>query len=148
MDALHQPASLAEPPAAPAPAKQGGKTSSTSGGKAAAAAAAAGVQPAAVSLQLLLDPDLSDLPWEALSEVRRTCGSVGRCFSLAQLRDLLLPPQVMGKQQNLSPVFRFGMLKLKQWSGVTISATMHAFLPQSNYPGALRSIPRCGTKQC
>ena len=101
-DALHQPASLAEPPAAPAPAKQGGKTSSTSGGKAAAAAAAAGVQPAAVSLQLLLDLDLVELPWEALSEIRRTCGSVGRCFSLAQLRDLLLLPQVQPKRHVTS----------------------------------------------
>jgi hypothetical protein len=43
-------------------------------------------------LLLLIDPELSPLPWEALPAVRGSCGSVGRCFSAALARHLLAPP--------------------------------------------------------
>lgn len=90
----------AQPAAAPAPAKQG-KTTSTSGGKASTAAIAASAQPVPISLQLLMDPALCELPWEALPVVRRSCGSVARCLSLAQLQQLLVPPQtLLGLQQQ------------------------------------------------
>lgn len=81
-------------------AKQGTKATSTSGSKAdkaaAATAAGAGGQPVPLSLQLLLDPGLCDLPWEALSVVRGNCSSVARCLGLAQLQELVCPPQTPG----------------------------------------------------
>jgi hypothetical protein len=98
-DALQPQAPPTQPSAAPTAAKQT-KGTSTSGGKAsstAAAAAAASTQPQAVptSLQLLLDPALCELPWEALPVVRASCSSIARCLSLAQLQQLLAPPQVL-----------------------------------------------------
>jgi hypothetical protein len=82
--------------ASAAPAAKQGKSTSTSGGKAlAAAAAAVSPQPVPLDLQLLLDPMLCELPWEALSVVRRSCGSITRCLSLAQLQQLLVPPQTL-----------------------------------------------------
>jgi hypothetical protein len=102
LDAL-QPSTAAGTPAAAGAAgtKQGTKATSTSGTQAdksaaAAAAAGAGAQPVPLALQLLLDPDLCGLPWEALQAVKASCGSVARCLGLAQLQQLTCPPQLPG----------------------------------------------------
>lgn len=90
----------AQPAAAQAPAKQG-KATSSSGGKTFTAASAASAQPVPISLQLLVDPALCELPLEALPIVRHSCGSIARCLSLAQLQQLLVPPQtLLGLQQQ------------------------------------------------
>lgn len=96
-----QPVPAAEAPAAVAAAATGTKKST--GTKATAAAAPAeAVPPALLSLQLLLDPELCHLPWEALPVLRHSCGSIARCFSLAQLQQVMQPPQatVQAGQQS------------------------------------------------
>lgn len=85
------------------PVAKQAKGTSTSGGKASTAAAAASTQaqPVPISLQLLLDPALCELPWEALPVVKASCGSIARCLSLAQLQQLLVPPQaLLGSSQQ------------------------------------------------
>lgn len=45
-----------------------------------------------LQLQLLIDPELCPLPWEALRCFSSSCRSFARCFSIAQLQLLLQPP--------------------------------------------------------
>lgn len=90
---------LAVPPAAACPTEAPpATTTKPAGGKAAATGQQQQQQqqhPRQVSLQLLLDPELCCLPWEALTVVKAKCGSVARCFSLAQLQSLLQPPRLV-----------------------------------------------------
>ncbi|KAF8063688.1 CFAP46 [Scenedesmus sp. PABB004] len=78
----------AKPGAAGAPG--GSRLGRAGGAKAAAAAQAASpaAAPALLSVQLLLDPELCLLPWEALPWLQAACCAAVRCFSAAQLAAL------------------------------------------------------------
>lgn len=92
-EAMQQPVITTE---APAPAAK----PSTKASKSAAAppAGPSGAAPVPLGIQLLLDLQLCELPWEALPALRQSCGSIARCVSLAQLQHLQQPPNASGQQ--------------------------------------------------
>lgn len=92
-EAMQQPVIPVE---APAPAAKPGTKASKSA--AASPAGPLGAAPIPLGIQLLLDLQLCELPWEALPTLRQSCGSIARCVSLAQLQHLQQQPHASGQQ--------------------------------------------------
>lgn len=120
------------------PASAKGKVST--GRPTSAKAAQSQLQPQQLlDLQLLIDPELCPLPWEALSCFSCSCRSIARCFSIAQLQQLLQPPGSTAAQAATAAVGAGGVQAVPAVLDITrltfIADPLHEASDQQAPPG-------------